>query len=143
MGEVIPMKEGDVVATEVAEAAFASFVEAMDLDINPEGMDAEDRKSLDNERRVFLRAVRLGRLVVDEGGQAVYTPVKGNLAPITFHEYTGASLMEMDRAKKNHDIKKSTLLLAAITKESPARFANMKARDLKVCQAVLGFLLGG
>lgn len=143
MGEVIPMKEGDVVADEVAKAAFESFVEAFDLDINPEGMDAEDRKSLDNERRVFLRAVRQGRLVVDDAGQPIYTPVKGNEKPVTFHEYTGASLMEMDRAKKDHDMKKSTLLLAAITKESPARFANMKARDLKVCQAILGFLLGG
>lgn len=128
---------------EVAEAEFDRFCEAMDLDVDLDGMDQDDRKSLDDGKRRFIRAMLNGRLVVDEQGRAVYTPVLGNTAALTFHEHNGAALMETDKAKKNHDMKKSMFVLAGLTKTHPKRFADMKGRDLKVCQAIMGFLLGG
>lgn len=134
-------EEQPTVAAEAAEQEFARFVEAMDLDIDPEGMDDEDRRSFEREKRIFLREVGRGRLVVDEAGQPVFTPSEGE--PITFHEPDGAALMEMDKVKAGKTVKQGNLVLAAITKKPAARFARMKMRDLKVCQAIMNFLIGG
>lgn len=142
MGDVIPMKS-EVVALEVAEAEFARFVEAFDLNVDLDRMDAEDRRSFDAGKETWIRAMQQGRLVVDEHGQPVYTPVKGNDGSLTFHEPTGAALLDMDKAKKNADMHKTNLLLAAVTKQPIQRFARMAQRDLKVCQAIFCFLLGG
>jgi len=131
----------DVVADDVAEREFERFVDAMDLDVEPAGMDEEDRRDFASQRRVFLRAVKAGRLTVDEKGQPVYQPKTGE--PLTFREPDGAGLMEMDRAKEGKDVKKAYHLLGAMTQTGPKRFANMKNRDLKVCQAILAFFLGG
>lgn len=143
MGNVLPMKSKDVVALEVAEADFARFIDAFDLDVDLDVMDAEDRKSFDAGKATFVRAVQRGLLTVDEKGQPTYTPVMGNDGALTFHEPDGAALLEMDKAKKNHDVRKSNLVMAAITKQPVQRFARMAQRDLKVCQAIFCFLLGG
>lgn len=129
------------VAHEVAEAEFRRFVEAMDLDVDPEQMDADDRREFIEQKRVFLRAVRRGRLRVDDKGQPVFTPKTGD--PLVFHEPDGAALMEMDRAKDGKDVKKAYILLSGITKTSVARFSKMRNRDLKICQAILAFFMGG
>jgi len=132
-----------MVAPEVAEAEFERFVEVMDLDVDSTDMDAEDRKSLDDSKRRFIRAVVCGSLVVNESGEPVFTPTVGDRAEITFYEPDGTALMAMDRAKKGHDVEKTNLVLAALTKQLPKRFAAMKNRDLKLCQAILCFYMGG
>lgn len=134
-------QEENVVDREVAEQEFERFADAMDLDVDPAGMDDDDRRGFEREKRIFLRAVQAGRLVVDEAGQPVYTPKGGE--PITFYEPTGATLMEMDRVKQGKAMKQTSVLLAAMTKQSPPRFANMKLRDYKVCQAIMAFFMGG
>lgn len=134
----------DVVAAEVAEAELARFAEAMDLDLDLEDMDDEERRDFSLQKRRFIRAVRQGHLSVDEAGQPVYRPYASkNTEPLVFREPDGAALMEMNRAKANKSIKQQHLVLAAITKTNPKRFADMKNRDLKVCYAVLTFFLGG
>jgi hypothetical protein len=104
-------------------------------------MDAEDLKSFDEAKRRIIKAICSGRLVVDEKGQPVFTPTSGD--PITFHEWTGASLMAMDQKKKDQAIGKVYAAMADMTKQPAVRFAKMLGRDLKVCQAITGLFLGG
>lgn len=133
---------GEAVADEVAEAEFARFCEAMDFDIDPAGMDADDREGFASLKKRIIRAMKNGTLVVDTEGRPVFTPQEGGDA-ITFHEPTGADLMAMDQRKKNADMAKLFAVMAAISKQSSARFSKMKKRDLDVCLAITNLFLGG
>jgi len=134
----------DLVADEVAEREFERFVEAMDLDVAQDAMDEEDRKDFSNQKRLFLREVKRGKLSVDEQGQPVFRPSGcAEEQALTFHEPVGANFVEMDRYKESQSVKKTNALLDAMTKTSPKRFASMKNRDYKVCAAIMAFFLGG
>lgn len=142
MADENAMPDGHVVALDVAESEFLRFTEAMDLDLDPKHWDAEDKKSFDDSKGKFLRAIQRGHLAVDEHGQPVFTPQLEPKTPITFYEPDGACIMAVDLAKKNHDAAKTFKVLAAMTKQPEGTFAKMKNRDLKICQAVLGLFLG-
>ncbi len=130
------------VAPEVAQQEFERFAEAMDLDLDPKGMDAEDRKSFETAKRRFLTAVEDGRLVVNDTGEPVYTPQKGDTSPITFFEPTGGTMMAMDLKKAGHDVTKGLAAMADMTKQDIKRYHNMSNRDLRVCQAISVLFLG-
>lgn len=136
---VIPIHK---VAPEVCETYFEQFVEAMDLDVDPVGMDDEDKTSFVNAKRVMIAAMMDGSLVINDDGEPVYTPKKGHTDPITFHEPTGASYMAMDSKKKGHDVGKVYATMADITRCPATRFAKMANRDVKVCQAIIALFLG-
>lgn len=127
------------VATEVAESEFDRFIEAMDIDVDPAGMDDEDKKSYESARRLIVGAIRAGRVTVDAQGQPIFAPNEGQ--PITFFEATGASLMAMDQKKKNHDVTKMFAAMADITKQPITRYAKMAKRDLKICLAFAALFL--
>lgn len=130
------------VATEVAEAEFARFTEAMDLDTDIERMDGDDQAAFKNQKRRVVRAIEDGHLVVDDKGQPIFTPQLGDTSPITFFEPTGASLMSMDKKKANENVAKVFATLGDMTKTSAARFSAMKGRDVKLCQALYLLFLG-
>lgn len=131
------------VAPEVAEAEFERFVEAMDLDLDTAQMDDEDRKSLEQQKSRIVSAIQKGSLVVNDIGEPVYTPIRSeNADAIHFREPTGASLMAMDRKKKNEDVGKMYAIMGDITGNHANRFAKMVLSDLKVCQAVTSLFLG-
>ncbi len=137
------MDEDQKVSREVAEADFHRFCDMMDLDVDPRGMDDEDRKSFESAKRRLVDAIIEGHLVIDEKGQPVYTPRRGSdVTPITFAEPTGASYMAMDTKKKNHDVAKLFATMADMTGQPIQRFAKMQNRDLKICQAVALLFLG-
>jgi len=129
------------VAAEVAEAEFERFVEAMDLDVDPAGMDDDDKRSFESARRRLLKAMMAGQLVVNEQGEPVYSPGFGD--PITFHEPTGATYMAMDQKREGHNFGKTVATLAEMTRLPATRFSKMANRDFKVCSAILGLFLGG
>lgn len=132
------------VATEVAEAEFDRFVEAMDLDLDTAGMDAEDLTQHNKLKARIIRAVEKGTLVFNEDGEAVYTPQHRRSKhndPITFHERTGASLMAMDGKKKGHDVAKTYAVLADMCKVHPSVFAGLVGSDVKVCEALFALLM--
>lgn len=132
------------VAREVAEAEFQRWAEAMGLarKLDPSKLDDNDRKSLASQKSILLDAVEDGHLVVDGEGQFVFTPVKGDTTPLTFHEPDGAMLRAVDQAKAGAAVERDHKLLGAITKTSAARFAGMKHRDLSVCLAIEVLFLG-
>jgi hypothetical protein len=131
------------VAVEQAEADFERFAEEMDLDTDPKGWDAEDTKSFEAAKKKIVGAIVRGHLVVDDKGQPVYTLQEGAKAgsAVTFREQTGASLMAMDQRKKGHDVAKMFAVMADMTQENVQTFAEMKGRDLKVCQAITALFL--
>jgi hypothetical protein len=128
------------VSAEVAEAEFARFTEAMDLDVDVSKMDEDDRKGFDDARSTIERAIMRGSLVIDDKGQPIYTPQDGK--PITFYEPTGASIMAMDGHKKGHDAAKMFALMADMTKTTAKTFAQLNMRDFKVCQKIVMLFLG-
>lgn len=132
------------VAREVAEAEFERWAEAMGLSrkLDPAKLDDNDRKSLAQQKNLLLDAIEDGNLVVNESGEFVFTPVKGDQGPLTFPEPDGAMLKAVDQAKQGEAVARDHKLLGAITKTSAARFASMKARDLAVCTAVMVLFLG-
>jgi hypothetical protein len=137
MSEEIAANARQVIATSVAEDEFARFVEAMDLDVNETQMTSEERDAFRGLKRTILRAMEACRLVIDDNGQPVYTPQVGNnTKPITFYEPDGAALMSMDKKKAGENVAKTYAAMGAMTKNDASRFAEMKGRDLKVCQAL-------
>lgn len=123
-----------VVAASVAEDEFQRFADAMDLDVDVERMDKDDRDAFGRNKRRITRAIELGRLVIDDKGQPVYTPQNG--ATITFYEPSGASLLSMDKKKDGENVAKTYATMADMTRTSAERFSSMPARDLKICQSL-------
>jgi hypothetical protein len=136
MSEEEQVADGRVIATSVAEAEFERFAESMDLDLDVSRMDAKELDEFKGLKRVVVRAMEHGRLVIDDKGQPIYTPQLGDSKPITFHEPDGAVLLSGDKKKAGENVAKTYAQMAAMTKTSAERFANMKGRDLKVCQAL-------
>lgn len=138
------MSEENKVVAEVAEAEFERFVECMDLDLDTAGMDSEDLTQFSKLRKRVIRAIENGALVVNEDGEAVYTPQNRkskHQEALVFHERTGASLMAMDGKKKNYDVAKTYAVMADMCKVHPNVFANLVGIDVKVCEALFSFLM--
>lgn len=132
----------NVVAREVAELEFDRFVEEMDLDVDTEAMDAEDRTAFDKQKRRILTAIERGSLGINDLGEPVFTPARsGDTAPITFHERTGASLMASDGKKKGHDAARTYAVMGEICKVHPSVFSKLKGSDIKVCEAIFALLM--
>ena len=132
------------VAKEVAEQEFERFAEEMDLDLDTSSMDAEDLKAFNKQKNRIIRAIERGHLVINENGEAVYTPNNNRSKqgdPITFHERTGASLMAMDGKKKGHDVAKTYAVMADMCKVHPNVFAGLAGTDVKVCEALFALLM--
>jgi len=129
---------------EVAEQEFDRFTEAMDLDLDTSEMDAEDLTAFNKQKSKIVKAIILGSLVVNEHGEAVYTPRNERSKfkeALTFHERTGASLMAMDGKKKNHDVTKTYKVLGDMCKVHPNIFAGLVGIDVKICEALFALLM--
>lgn len=127
----------EIIAEEVVEHEFNRFVECMDLDVDPAGMNADDLEVFRQEKVRIINAIKSGSLVISENGEPIFTPQRSKDAEaITFYEPTGASLMAMDRKKKTDDIGKLYATMADMTKTHPSVFSRMKMVDLKVCMAI-------
>ena len=131
------------VAEEVAEEEFKRFAESMYLDIDPKGMDDEDKKGLEAAKRTFVRAVMDGSLVVNEKGVPIFTPrMNEGAKPLTFNEPTGAVFIAMDGKKSGHDVARLYASLAELTGVNPSTFAKMAERDLRVCRSIFTLFFG-
>ena len=132
----------NVIPQEMAEADFDRFVEMMDLDVDPVNMDDEDRTTFEKQKRRIIKAMMIGALMINENGEAVYTPHRSEVKdPITFHERTGASLMAMDNKKKNQDVAKTYAVMGSMTKTHPGVFSKLKGSDIKTCEAIFALLM--
>ena len=133
-----------VIALEMAEMEFGKFVDAMGLDVDPTCMDEEDKSAFERQKRRIVRAIERGALVINEKGEAVYTPYHADSKhkdPLTFHERTGASLMAMDGKKRGHDVAKTYAVLADMCKVHQSVFAGLVGPDVKTCEALFALLM--
>lgn len=131
-----------VVSKEVAEKEFDRFAEEMDLDLDIDLMEEDDLAQFEKQKRRIVTAIMRGSLVINDNGEAVYTPQKcDNKEPITFHERSGSSLMAQDGKKKGHDVRKMYAIMGELAKCPPRRFAAMAGRDIKTCEAIFSFLM--
>jgi hypothetical protein len=134
----------ELIALEVAEQEFDRFAEDMDLDLDVSKMDEDDKTAFEKQKRRILRAIQKGSLVINDDGEAVYTPShprSGYTEPLTFHERTGASLMAMDGKKKGHDVAKTYAVLADMCKVHQRVFAGLVGTDVKTCEALFALLM--
>ena len=122
---------------DVAEQELDRFFEMMEIDLDLETKGPEERGIFEGEKERLIKAIMLGRLVINEEGLAEYTTTSGDL--LTFQEPDGAANMAMDRAKSGESFSKMYKAIAAITETSTATFSKMKRRDLKVCEAIFLF----
>ena len=133
-----------MITQELAEQEFNRFVEAMDLDLDPSDMDAEDLAGFLKTKKRLIKAVMAGSLVFNDDGEAVYTPVNPKSKyqdPITFHERTGTSIMAMDGKKKGHDVAKMYAVMADLTRLPAVTFSGLVGVDIKVCESILLLLM--
>ena len=125
------------IAEEVAEQEFERFAFAMDLDTNIEKMGEEAAGGFTALRRVVTRAMQRGSVVIDESGQAVFTPqYDKDTTPLTFYVSDGSVLTSMDKKKDSEHVMKKFMAMGVMTKTSAGRFSTMDVRDLKICQAL-------
>jgi Zn-finger domain-containing protein len=132
------------VALEMAEAELDRFAEEMDLDLDTADMDAEDLAQFTKLRKRLLHAIQKGALVINDNGEAVYTPQNRKSKhqdALTFRERTGASLMAMDGKKKNYDVTKTYAVMADMCKVHPNVFAGLVGIDAKICEALFALLM--
>jgi hypothetical protein len=138
------MNDQEKICTEVAEAEFDRWGEAMDLDFDESFMDEDEKKAFQRQKRRVVREIQLGSLVVNDKGEAVFTPrnpASGYRDPITFHERTGATLMSVDRHKKGQDAARSYAMMADMCRLSQKVFAGLVGNDVKVCEALYALLM--
>jgi hypothetical protein len=126
---------------EFIDQEFDRFVEAMRIDLGTEGLDENDRRSKENDIRLFKLAVADGRLTVDDDGFASFTPL-GAEKPIKWYRSKGSAYTAMDKKKKSSDAGKMFASMAAITRANEITFVNMDIADLNVCMAIWALFLG-
>lgn len=131
-----------IVDGEVALLEFDRFAEAMDLDLSTTHMDVEDLTAFDKQKRRIIKALCNGSLIINDDGEAVFTPQKTKDDKVlTFHERTGASLMAMDGKKKNHNAAMTYAVMADMTRDHISTFSKLKGNDIKVCEAIFALLM--
>lgn len=127
----------NVITKEFAESEFDRFCELMALTFDYNSMDDEDKRGFRQSKEVFVHAVMVGSLTVNDKGEPIFTPTVGDdRSPITFHEPTGATLKAMDIKKAGHSTAKGFAAMADHTGVAEVTFSKMANRDIKVCQAI-------
>lgn len=133
------------ITKELAEQEFDRFSEAMDLDLDTSLMDEKDLTQFTKQKKILIKAILVGSLIVNEEGELVYTPQhkrSKSKEPITFYERDGACLMAMDGKKTGHDIAKMYAVLAAMCKVPPKTFTSLVGVDIRVSEAIFALLMG-
>lgn len=136
--------ENLVLDEESAEAEFQRFIDAHEIDADERDMDSEDLQYFRKQKRKLTRAFRDGSLVLDADGCPEYVPqhpASRSHTPVKFRSRSGASLMAGDTKKPNHLAAKTYAMMGDMTQKEPKYFAGLAGRDIKICEAIFGFLM--
>ena len=124
---------------EPAENDFYRWANDMDLDISPKNSDEKD--SIADHKETIVDAIMKGHLVINDNGEAVYTPYKSeDKEKVTFYEPDGSCFAKA-RIREN-PLATMYGMMANITKESSAKFMSMRMADLRVCESIFMLLRG-
>jgi hypothetical protein len=132
------------ISSDMAEAEFDRFTEAMDLDIATDDMDQDDLTAFKKVKRRLLRAIGNGSLIINEDGEAEFMPQKDDSRydkALRFRQRTGGALMSMDSKKKGQDVAKTYAVMAQMCGVEQKVFARLLGEDGKVCEAIFTLLM--
>ena len=136
-------KNKNPVSREVAESDFERFLDAMDIQVNPDKLDDEELDKFDDQKEKIVVSIERGHGVVNDDGIFEYTPHRiPDSETIIFYEGSGESLLASDGKKKNDDFRKLFAIMAKNCKIRPKVFYDMKSSDINVCVAVITLLMG-
>jgi ABC-type uncharacterized transport system ATPase subunit len=120
------------ICKEQFESEFERFCDAMDIDLKCK--TEEEKTDLEALKDRLFVAMQKGKLIFDDQNRPVYTTTEG--LKLTFDEPNGAALAASDAKKQDQIVAKNFAIMASMTQQHPKIFAQMKMRDLKVCQAI-------
>lgn len=143
-GVSAPKNGANVISKEMALDEFERFADCMDLYLEPDEMDDEDRRDFFKIRGRLVRAICNGSLVIDNNGQAVYTPQNDDSkhkTAITFHERSGATVIAQDGKGKNAEGKKTYAMMGELTRLHERVFSGLVGIDIKICQDIYMLLM--
>jgi len=127
---------------EMANKELERFMDTMGLDYDTEDLDVEDLKDFENKKKRLIKAICKRDLVINEKGEPVYTPKRGDYKdPLTFYEPSGRTMLAFDKRSNKEQVGQSYELLASITKTHAALFTKMNLSDLKICHTIASLFL--
>ncbi len=128
----------------VAEAEFDRLVNLWEIDGDTETMNEESRDGFeDQKRRIVQGLVRGTVLIDDEGAVTCRLPhtTELEMTELTLRVPTGAAMLKWDNYKDRQNVHKMNAMLGAMSKQNPAVFSKIDARDLKPVMAVATLFL--
>jgi len=136
-----------VIDKETAEDEFNNFCDSWEIDNDLDSMDDEDKSGFESQKSQLIKAIRKGRLSVNENGSLNYTfsdfSEKNKGESITISRPKGSSYMEMDGFNDKQMIRKTYAVLAGMSGKEVRYFSNIDGVDLKALQAIITLFLAG
>jgi hypothetical protein len=117
---------------ETAEAEFASFCEANDIDCDVDGMTDDDQEDFKPIKRRFINACREGRVVVD-GRKIIYTvseySAKEFQGTVEIKRPDGHAFIAMDGYKETQSVHKLQGFVASMAGKEVKYFSKLDVSD--------------
>jgi hypothetical protein len=125
-------KKKNKIDRETAEAEFAAFCEANDIDCDEDGMTDEDKADFKPIKRRFITACMQGRVTL-EGRNIIYTPSEFTKEEfrdsVEIKRPDGHAFMAMDGYKETQSIHKLHGFVSAMTGQETKYFSKIDGRD--------------
>lgn len=134
-------KKKFVIDSETAEAEFNNFCDAWEIDNDESGMKEDEISDFNKQKNTILKAIKLGRLCLNEDETLTYTISKTknpnkNGKELTISRPQGDAYLAMDRYKDGQGAHKFNAVLARMTNHAVEYFSDFDGIDLKPLQAV-------
>jgi hypothetical protein len=129
---------------ETSTLEFERWCDAMMIEYDESEISEDGLASFNRYKKILLKAIRLGHLVISDFDEAVYTPFRpnsGHTSPITFKERKGSTLLATDKRKESESAARMYVALADMTGEHPNTFSKLSGMDITVCEAIFVLLM--
>lgn len=131
------------VSKKQAELEFENFADAMDLDVDLDSMQEDDKKEFQKVKDKIIKAIMIGSLTFNDNNEPVFTPQRSEEnKPLTFREPKGSTFKCMDGHKDNQNMGKMFAIMAEMTGTTAGTFSKLSGQDFKVCTAIVTVFLG-
>lgn len=129
------------IALEVAEAEFEKLCALRRIDTDPTDWNEKEVESFAKIKGAILKAIQAGTLIVEENGNASYTPPVPGAKTLTFRRATGASFMSTDGVAKDKDVAKMGAIITQMTGCPPGDPSKLEAPDFNFCTKLVNLFL--
>jgi hypothetical protein len=127
-----------------AEAEFASFCEANDIDCDMDSMTDGDKADFEPIKRRFIKACKQGRVTLD-GRKIIYTlssfTVKEFQDPVEIERPDGHAFIAMDGYKETQSVHKLNGFISAMTGKETKYFSKIDGNDWLFFQGIATLFL--